>query len=106
MNNDVNNRGMKMGCNNELLSSLNVIIVKSSPYENKGILRHYHYWSDPKLGLGIVAIRIITFIFHSCMKILYLPWDSKIKKHLIRRYMVEYIIANTLKFLVITITGL
>ena len=48
-----------MQCNNKLFPSLNVINGKSSPYGSKGILRNYHYRSDPKLGPGIVAIIIV-----------------------------------------------
>ena len=65
-NSDVDHRGMKMICNNKLFPSLNVINGKIFPYASKGILRHYHNRSDPKLGLGIVAIRIIPCSFHAC----------------------------------------
>ena len=56
MNSDVNHRGMKIRWNNKLFPLLNVINGKILPYASKGILRHYHYQSDPKLGPGIVAI--------------------------------------------------
>ena len=46
-NSDVNHRGMKMIWNNNIFTSLNVINGKKSPYGSKGILRHYHYQSDP-----------------------------------------------------------
>ena len=39
---------------------------KSYPYGIKGIIRHYHYSSDPKLGPGIVYIIIIPYICHAC----------------------------------------
>ena len=58
-NSDVDHRGIKMIWNNKLFTSLNVINGKTFPYASKGILRHYHYWSDPKLSPGIVAIRRI-----------------------------------------------
>ena len=50
------------------------------PYSSKGILRHYHYRSDPKLGPGIVAIRRIKCICHDCTAILPLSWYSKTKE--------------------------
>ena len=53
---------------------------KKSPYEIKGILRHYNYRSDPKLVPGIVAIIRIQCSCHACTTILYISWDSKIKK--------------------------
>ena len=56
---DVNHRGMKMIWNNKLFPSLNVINGKTLPYSSMGILRHYHYRSDPEFGPGIVAIRRI-----------------------------------------------
>ena len=65
---------------NKIFPSLNVINGKTSPYESKGIIRHHYYWSDPKLGPGIVAIRIITCSCHDCISILSLSWDSKTKE--------------------------
>ena len=56
-NKDVKHRGTKMRWNNKLFPSLNVINGKPTPYRRKGIIRHYHYRSDPKLGPGIVSIR-------------------------------------------------
>ena len=80
MNSGVNHRGVKMRWNNKLFPSLNVINVETSPYGSKGILRHNHYWSDPKLGPGIVAIIIIPCSCHACTTILSLSWDSKTKE--------------------------
>ena len=71
---------MEIIWNNTLFPSLNVIYGKTSPYGSKGILRYYHYRSNPKLGSGIVAIRIIPFNCHACTTILSLSWDSKIKE--------------------------
>ena len=56
----VNHIGMKMKWNNKRFTSLNVINGKSYTY---GVLRNYHYRSDPKLGLGIVSTRIIYILF-------------------------------------------
>ena len=44
---------------------LNIINGKTSPYGSKVILRHYHYQSDPKLGTGVVEIRIIPCSDHA-----------------------------------------
>ena len=77
---DVNHRGMKMIWNNKRFPSLNVINGKTSPYISKGILRHYHYRSDPKLGLEIVAIIRIPCNCHACTNILSLSCYSKIKE--------------------------
>ena len=43
-----------MRYNNKPFPSLNDIKGKISPYDSKGILRNYHYCSDPKLGSAIV----------------------------------------------------
>ena len=102
-NSDVNHRGMKMIWNNKIFPSLNVINGKTLPYAIKGILRHYHYRSDTKLGPGIFVIRRIPCSFHDCTNILSLYWDSK---QLISLDMEEFIIANTPKFLVVTIIGI
>ena len=66
-----------MICNNKLFPSLNVIIGKTYPYGTKGILRHYHYRSDTKLGPGIVSVRIIPCNCRDCINILSLSWDLK-----------------------------
>ena len=66
--------------NKTLFTSLNVINGKPSPCGRKGILRHCHYCSDPILGLGIVATRIIPLGCHACITILYIYWDSEIKE--------------------------
>ena len=58
-NSDVDHRGTKMRRNNKLLTSLNVINCKTLPYASKGILRHYHYRSDPKLVPSVFSIRSI-----------------------------------------------
>ena len=78
----VNHRGIKMRCNKKMFLSLNIINVKSSPYINKGILRHYNYQSDTKLGPFIVAIRIIPCSCHDFTTILSLSWYSKIKRRI------------------------
>ena len=76
----VDHRGMKMIWNNKLFPSLNAINGKKSPYSSKGILRHYHYRSDLKLGTVIVAIRRTLCSCHACTAILSIYWDSKIKE--------------------------
>ena len=48
-------------------------------YASKGILRHYNYQSDPKLGPEIVAIRRTPCIFYTCTAILSISWVPKIK---------------------------
>ena len=69
-----------MQWNNKMFPSLNDINGKPPPYGSKGILRHYHYRSDPKLGLGIVAVIIIPCSCHAFTTILSLLRDSKIKE--------------------------
>ena len=71
---------MKMRCNNKLFPSLNVINGKTLPYASKGILRHYYYRSDPKLGLGVVSIIRIPCSCHACTDILSLSCNSEIKE--------------------------
>ena len=64
----------------QIFPSLNLTRVKISPYFIKGIIRHYHYHSYPKLGPGIVDIRRIPRICHACTTILSFYWDSKIQE--------------------------
>ena len=96
---------MKMIWNNKPFPSLNVINGKTYPYGSKGILRHYHYPSDPKLGPGIFVIRKIPCSFHTCKTTLSISWNSKSNKQLISLDMLDYMIANTLKCLVFVIPG-
>ena len=104
-NSYVDHSGTKMIWNNKLFPSLNVINGKTLPYKSKGILRHYNYQSDPKLGPGIVAIRIIPCSCHDCTYILSLFWDSKTKEAVNQHIYGRVIVANTIKFLVVTIIG-
>ena len=62
------------------IPSIKVIKGKTSPYESKGILRYNHYWLDPKLDMGIVAVRGISCLFHYCITVLSIYWYSKIKE--------------------------
>ena len=62
------------------ISSLDIMNEKLSPHGSWGILSHYHYCSDPKLGPGIVPILRMTCSCHACSKVLSLYWDSKIKE--------------------------
>ena len=71
---------MKIIRNNKLFPSLNIIDGKSSPNGSKGIIIHYHYRSDPILGPGIFAIRIITCSCYACRKILSVSCDQKTKE--------------------------
>ena len=64
----------------KLFLPLKVINGKSYPYRSKGIPRSYHYRSDPKVGLGIVAIIRITRSCHDSTTILSLPWYSTTKE--------------------------
>ena len=70
---------MEFWWDNKLFPYLNSINGKTSPYYRNGVLRHFHYRSDPKLGPGIVYLRIITCSCHYCITQLYLTWGSKIK---------------------------
>ena len=69
-NSDISHRGMTMIWKNKPFLPLNVIKGKISTCGSKGILRHYHSCSDPKLGPGIFTTRIIPFSFHACTTIL------------------------------------
>ena len=64
-NNNVKHRGMKMRRNNKLFPSLNAISGKPAPYGIKGVIIHYHYRLDPKLGPVIVSIIIIPCSCHA-----------------------------------------
>ena len=69
-----------MRCNNKLFQELSVINGKTEPYGSKGVLRQYHYRSDPELVPGIASIRIITCRCHAWNTILSFYLNLKIKE--------------------------
>ena len=70
---------MNLLWNEILFQLLNVINGKTGPYGSKVVLRHYHYWSDPKLGLVVVVLRIIPCSCDGYTTQLSLPYYCKIK---------------------------
>ena len=89
----------------QIFPSLNVINGIPSPYGSKEIIRHYHYRSDTKLDPGIVEIRRILCSCNYFTTILSIIGIQEPKKKFISLDMVGFIISNTLKLLVVTITG-
>ena len=63
----------------QTVSIIKFINGKYSTYESKGIIRHYHYHSDPKLGPGIAVIRKVTCSCQDCTTIPSIYLDSTIK---------------------------
>ena len=98
---------MKIRLNNISYPSLNVINGEIVQYVRKGMQRHYHYRSDPKLGLGIVVIRIFLCSCHACKNILSITLESKIKEAVNQpRYDRVYNCKYSQNILVVTITEL
>ena len=62
-----------------MFPSLNVINGETCPYISKGVLRHNHYSSYPKLGQGVVVVRRIPCSFQACTTQSSLPLDFKVK---------------------------
>ena len=85
-------------------SPLYVIKGKNLPHGSKEVLRHYNYCSDPKLGPGIVKIRIIPYNCHSCTTILFLSLDWKTKETVNQPRHGQVYYCKNLKLLGVTIT--
>ena len=67
---------LKLWQKNKLFSYLNIINRKTTPYGIKGVLRHYHYRYNQKLGQGVVSTRIIPWICYDCTTQSYLSLSS------------------------------
>ena len=50
----------------------------SKPHGARGLGKHYHLRFDPKLGMGVCAIRRIPFVCVACTSILDKAWISGI----------------------------
>ena len=50
----------------------------SKPCYARGVSKHYRLHIDPKLGMGVFAIRPIPCACVACTSILYKPWMSVI----------------------------
>ena len=67
-----------MYCNKNKLPALTFCAPHSKPYGTRGLSKHYHFLSDPKLGGGVCAIRRIPCSCVAYTSIIYKPWISVI----------------------------
>ena len=76
--NDATLTAINMTWNNSLFPKLPES-GNSAPIRGKcGVMTHYHYRLDPKLGEGVCAIHCIPCACAACVQQLQLPWDPKL----------------------------
>ena len=77
-NADFEHKDVKMYFNSNQLPELSFCVPHYKPHGAKGSSKHYHLSFDPKLGMGICAIRCIPCACVECTSILDKPWISGI----------------------------
>ena len=77
-NSDVAYQDFRMYCNTNKFPSLHLCGTYSKPHGARGLIKHYHFRFDPKLGNGICEIRHIPCACVACTSMLDKPWISGI----------------------------
>ena len=85
-NADVEHQDVKNYCNTSQLPELPFCVPHSKPHGSKGLSNNYYLRFDPKLGIGICAIRHIPCACVACASMLYKPWISGISSDKQERY--------------------
>ena len=74
----VENQNVIMYCNTSQFPELSFFGPHYKPNVAKGLINHYHFLFDPKLGMGICAIFRIPCACVACTSMLDKPWISGI----------------------------
>ena len=82
----VEHQDVRMYCNTSQLPELSFCGPHSKNHDAKGLRKHYHLRFDPKLGMGICAIRRIPCACVECTSMLDKPWISGIPPDTKERY--------------------
>ena len=69
---------VKMYCNKNQFTALSFCGPNSKPHGARGMSKHYHLRFDPKLGMGVCAIRHIPCACVACTSMLEKSWISGI----------------------------
>ena len=77
---------VKMYCNKNQLPELLFPGPHSKPHGARGLSKNYHLHFDPKLGMGVYAIRRIPCACVACTSMLDKPWISGISSDKQERY--------------------
>ena len=73
-NADVEHEYVRINCNTNQFPVLSFCGPHTKPRGARGLSRYYHFRFDPKLGMGICAIRRIPCACVSCTSMLDKPW--------------------------------
>ena len=85
-NADVEHKDVKMYCNTNQFPELSFCGPFSKPRGARGLSKHYHLRFDPKIGMGICAIRRIPCACVAFTSMLDKPWRSGIPSEKQERY--------------------
>ena len=77
-NAEVELKYVKMNCNTNQFPALPFCGPHSKPHGSRGMVKHYHFRFDPKLGMGECAIHSIPCVCVACTSMRYKPWISGI----------------------------
>ena len=77
-NSDVELKDVKMYCNTNKFPELSFCGPHSKPHGARALSKHYHLCFNPKLVMGICAIRHIPCACVACTSMIYKPWISSI----------------------------
>ena len=79
-------KDVKMYCNKNQFPELNFCGPNYKPHGARGLGKHYHLRFDPKLGMGVCAIRHIPCACVACTSMLDKAWISGIPSDKQDRY--------------------
>ena len=85
-NADLELKDVKIYCNTNQFLELLFSGPHSKPHGARWLSKHYHLRFDPKLGMGVCAIRRIPCDFVACASMLDKPWISGISSDKQDRY--------------------
>ena len=71
---DVELNDVKIYCNTNQFPALSFCGSHPKPHVARGLTKHYHLRFEPKLGMGICAIRRIPYACFDCKSVLDKPW--------------------------------
>ena len=79
-------KDVRIYCNKNQFPELPFCGPHSKPHGAREMSKHYHLMFDPKLGMGVCAIRHIPCVCVACTSILDKPWISGIPSDKQERY--------------------
>ena len=85
-NDDIVKQDVRVYCNTNQFPELPFCGPHSKPHGARGIIKHYHFPFDTKLGNGVCEILCIPCACVACTSMLYKPWIYGIPSGETERY--------------------